>query len=159
MSRPSLPLEPAAGHSIVLVSSVRMAMPRGIRLTHMVTRADKLVSELERLRQSNFRPPAGVWHPSVNVYEHPAKFEVCVDLAGVEKEAILIELTERRLIFRGERAAPDETCGHPPCGRILIMEIADGNFERTIDFPVDLDVAEAHARQENGWLWISLPKA
>lgn len=134
-------------------------MPRGIRLTHIVTRADKLVSELEKLRKSSFRPPAAVWCPPVNVYEHPSKFEVCVDLAGVNKDEIHIELTERSLLFRGQRHAPEARCGHPPCGRILIMEIADGGFERIIDFAVDLNVPEAQARQENGWLWIALPKA
>lgn len=153
------PLESQHPRPVVMVSTIRTTMPRGIRLTHIVTRADKLVSELEKLRHSAFRPPAGVWRPSVNVYEHPSKFEVCVDLAGVNKDEILIELTDRRLVFRGQRSAPDASCGHPPCGRILIMEIADGSFERTIDFPVDLNVPEAHARQENGWLWISLPKA
>ncbi|WP_265596235.1 Hsp20/alpha crystallin family protein [Verrucomicrobium sp. BvORR106] len=153
------PHQPEPHRPVLLVSTVRTTMPRGIRLTHIVTRADKLVSELEKLRHSAFRPPAAVWCPSVNVYEHPSKFEVCVDLAGVSKDEILIELTDQRLVFRGQRSAPEASCGHPPCGRILIMEISDGSFERTIDFPVDLNVPEAHARQENGWLWISLPKA
>ncbi|WP_157211022.1 Hsp20/alpha crystallin family protein [Verrucomicrobium spinosum] len=151
--------QPEPSRPVLLVSTVRTTMPRGIRLTHIVTRADKLVSELEKLRHSAFRPPAAVWRPSVNVYEHPSKFEVCVDLAGVNKDEILVELTDRRLVFRGQRSAPEARCGHPPCGRILIMEITDGSFERTIDFPVDLNVPDADARQENGWLWISLPKA
>lgn len=159
MSPDSGALEENASRVTWLFSVWPQAMPRGFRLTHIATRADRLASEVEKLRRSAFRPPAAVWCPAVNVYEYPERFEVCVDLAGVSKEELLVELTGRRLVFRGQRTSPERGCSKPPCGRILIMEIADGSFERTIEFPVNLEVADASARQENGWLWISLPKA
>jgi HSP20 family protein len=39
------------------------------------------------------------------------------------------------------------------------MEIQDGHFERTLEFPMDIDMERVEARQENGWLWIVIPKA
>ena len=41
--------------------------------------------------------------------------------------------------------------------QMLIMEIDYGLFERTIRLPEEINVEKAHAKQENGLLWISLP--
>lgn len=38
------------------------------------------------------------------------------------------------------------------------MEIPEGAFERTLDFTVEIDPAHVQARQDTGWLWISLPR-
>jgi HSP20 family molecular chaperone IbpA len=40
-----------------------------------------------------------------------------------------------------------------------MMEIAEGPFERVLDFPVDVNPDQTAARQENGLLWITLPFA
>jgi HSP20 family molecular chaperone IbpA len=70
-----------------------------------------------------------------------------------------VQVASRRLVIRGERNSPDQHCEHPPCGRLLMMEIAEGPFERVLDFPVDVNPDKTAARQENGLLWITLPFA
>jgi HSP20 family molecular chaperone IbpA len=37
------------------------------------------------------------------------------------------------------------------------MEIADGAFERILEFPVAVETERVSARQDDGWLWIKLP--
>jgi HSP20 family protein len=134
-------------------------MAKSIRLTRIVASAHSLAEQLQNLHFGSFQVPAGGWRPSVNVYAHKDRLEVCVELAGMPKEKIDIQATSRRLVIRGNRLSPERDCDHPPCGRILMMEISEGAFERVLEFPVDVDPDRTVARQENGWLWITLPLA
>ncbi len=133
-------------------------MARSIRLTRIVGLTDQIAAQLQGLHFSGFHPSEAAWQPAVNVYACADSLEVCVDLAGVRKQDIKVDVEPRRLVIRGHRPLPDSGTG-PRDGRILVMEIADGGFERVIDFAVDVDPERVTARQDNGWLWITLPKA
>lgn len=106
--------------------------------------------------------PSETWTPDVNLYEADDVYLVCVDLAGVDKEKIDLEVRDQRLILRGARAVPahmDEEpalCKHRL--RVHLMEIDHGPFARTVELPrnVRRDGIVAHYR--NGMLWVELPK-
>lgn len=132
-------------------------MARNIRFTRIVSMADQLAAQLQGLHFSGLQAADASWQPAVNVYAYADRIEVCVDLAGVRKQDIRVEVEPRRLVVRGHRKMPERDCERPPCGRILVMEIVDGGFERMLEFPVDVDTERVDARQDNGWLWISLP--
>jgi HSP20 family protein len=134
------------------------AMPRSIRFTRIVSMTNQVAAQLQGLHFAAFHPLVEIWQPAVNVYEYKDRLEVCVDLAGVRKQDIDVEVAPHRLIVRGQREAPERGCAHPPCGRILMMEIPDGSFQRILEFPLDVDTSRVEARQENGWLWITLPR-
>jgi HSP20 family molecular chaperone IbpA len=134
-------------------------MARSIRFTRIVSLADQLAAQLQGLHFASLQPTDVNWQPAVNVYAYTDRFEVCVDLAGVRKQDIKVDVEPCQLVVRGHRKMPERDCESPPCGRILVMEIADGAFERVIEFPVDVDTGRVEARQADGWLWISLPVA
>ncbi len=46
------------------------------------------------------------WTPNVNLYETNTSYLVCVDLAGVDKRKIDVEVADQRLKLRGNRAVP-----------------------------------------------------
>ena len=117
---------------------------------------DQIVSHLQRLQFTRLHPPHVAWQPAVNIYAYPERFEVCMDLAGVPKQDIAVEVSTRSMVIHGHRRLPDSGCESPACGRVLVMEIADGSFERSLEFPLDVDTRRVEARQENGWLWITL---
>src|SRR5476651_1672928 len=50
--------------------------------------------------------PNEQWTPNVNLYEIEFSYLVCVDLAGVDKDKIDLEIVEGRLTIRGKRAVP-----------------------------------------------------
>jgi HSP20 family molecular chaperone IbpA len=133
-------------------------MAQSVRITRIIALTDHVATELRGLQFAGFRTPASSWQPAVNVYAHPDGLEVCVDLAGVRPEDVAVQAEPRRLRIQGHREPPD--CGKPVagCGRILIMEIPDGSFERIIEFSVEIDPHQVKARQSHGWLWISLPR-
>lgn len=128
------------------------------RLARMLSMTDQIAGQLHGLHFSAFHPPDALWRPAVNVYSYEDRVEVCMDLAGVEKKDIRVDVEPRRLSVSGHRVLPQNSCVGEGCGRILIMEIQDGRFERTLEFSFDIEMERVEARQENGWLWIVLPK-
>jgi HSP20 family protein len=101
------------------------------------------------------------WTPNVNLYENDQAYLLCVDLAGVEKDKIDVEVHEQRLTLRGTRHVPT----HPgyfaessPKLRVHVMEIDHGAFCRMVDLPHDIERDRISAQYENGMLWIELPK-
>jgi len=86
-----------------------------------------------------------------------------VDLSGVEKDKIEIEVTNQgRLTLRGSRPVPTpmEATGDssPPRIRVHLMEIDHGSFARDVELPQDVHREQITARYVNGMLWIELPK-
>ncbi len=134
-------------------------MSRTIRLTGIFARAEQIAVQLQRLSFATTSLDAGQWQPAVNVYVYSDRLEVCMDLAGVRKEDIHVEVDAGRLVIRGHRDAPLRSPCEQNCARILIMEIPEGSFERILQFRQAIDPDRVSARQEEGFLWVTLPKA
>lgn len=109
--------------------------------------------------------PSEVFTPNVNLYETDNEYQVCVDLAGVEKDKIDITVVEQRLTIRGNRPVPP--CPMPPeCAeteqqqriRVHLMEIDHGAFARDVELPDNVQIDKITAKYNDGLLWISLPK-
>ena len=110
-----------------------------------------------QLTRFHFTRSIPTWRPQVNVYRFDQCIRICVDLAGVPKANIDLQVEPRRVTIRGTRDVPERSDRDERAVQMLIMEIDYGLFERTIDLPHAINVQEAHAEQENGFLWISLP--
>ena len=79
---------------------------------------------------------------------------ICVDLAGIDKSLIDLQVEPRRVTVRGSRDAPEPI---DQAVQMLALEIDYGPFERQVELPAEVDVEQARAEQENGLLWICLP--
>jgi len=133
-------------------------MAQNIRFTRIISMTDRMTAQLQALHFTGLHVTAAAWQPAANVYSYPDRLEVCLDLAGVSTRELAVKAESRRLVVRGSRALPDSGTARAGCGRILIMEIPDGEFERVLEFSVEVDPGRVEARQDNGWLWILLPK-
>ena len=101
------------------------------------------------------------WAPSVNLYETADAYRVCVDLAGVNKDRIDVNVTGQVLSIRGQREVPrtpHATGAAAQRARVHRMEIDHGPFAREVELPADVDNAAITATYRNGLLWIELPK-
>jgi HSP20 family protein len=101
------------------------------------------------------------WTPNVNLYETEFAYLVCVDLAGVDKQKIEIEVVDGRVRLRGNRAVPMLTEQSEPQTvrlRMHLMEIDHGSFARDVELPQDVHHERINARYRDGILWIELPK-
>jgi HSP20 family protein len=125
---------------------------------NMNRQMNKLIDQLTK-GYYNFYP-SDVWTPNVNLYETGDAYLVCVDLAGVNKEKIEIEVANQQLKIQGQRAVPVQTNeeGETPRVRVHLMEIDHGSFKRQVELPHDVHQEQITATYELGLLWIQLPK-
>jgi len=126
-------------------------------------RANKMSEQMMHKGYFNFCP-SETWTPSVNLYEHDHAYLVCVDLAGVDKEKIDVEVHDNQLTLRGTRPVPifddqrtqSETGRRP---RVHLMEIDHGAFCRQVELPVGVLREQITAQYINGMLWVEIPKS
>ena len=127
---------------------------------HVSPQMSKIIDQMQK-GYYNFLP-SETWQPNVNLYENEESYMVCVDLAGVDKDKIDLELIDQRLILKGSRPVPPCPCkeeGHEPQRmKVHLMEIDHGSFAREVELPLDVKKEQIHARYTDGMLWIELPK-
>jgi HSP20 family protein len=103
-----------------------------------------------------FFPPAAAasremrWEPDADIYRSRCGWLVKLDLAGVRRSDVNVEVAGRILAVRGRRRdlAVSEDWSH------YSMEIAYSDFERIIEMPCDLDCANISADLLDGMLLI-----
>ncbi|MEM1442894.1 MAG: Hsp20/alpha crystallin family protein, partial [Verrucomicrobiota bacterium] len=114
-------------------------MSRKVRLTRMIGRTGDVAADLSRLHFSGFQSPQG-WVPEINAYRYDDRFEIWVDLAGIEKEEISVDVLPDRLRISGERHSPlPNRSSSGKCREVLTMEIESGRFGREIVLPAEVD--------------------
>lgn len=92
------------------------------------------------------------WSPAVEIREEEKFFAVFVDVPGLKKEEIEIEIKDNRLIVSGERKTT------PDPEKVLRSERRYGKFSRIFTLPQDVDTEAIEARFEDGVLSVVLPK-
>ena len=132
-------------------------MSRNVRLTRIIRETGEVAFELGNLQFAEFHPTDG-WRPDINAYRYDDRIELWVDLAGVKKDAIAVDVLPDRVRISGERRSPAPTRDtSSQCRQVIAMEIENGRFAREIVLPLEVDRDGVSAKQENGLLWIILP--
>jgi len=96
------------------------------------------------------------FNPSCEVKEDKNAFMLKVDLPGVPKDAIKIDLHDNRLTITGERSEEKKT--EEKESKTYFSEMFYGSFSRSMTFPVAVDAERSEARYENGVLTMTIPK-
>ncbi len=92
--------------------------------------------------------------PRVNTREGDDAYYIEVDLPGVKKEDININVDNDTLTISGERKVSDE---HKD-DNFYKIESVYGKFERSFSLPEDVDTDKIEAEHKNGVLEIKIPK-
>ena len=129
---------------------------RTIRLERLEGQLGDVAYELTKVEFSHFHA-TGRWRPPINAYRCEKCLRICVDLAGVGRDEILLEIEPGLLTISGRRALPEPRETRHPGTQVLAMEIDHGEFEREIRLPPNVDRKRVHAEQQNGMLWVYLP--
>jgi HSP20 family protein len=127
-----------------------------MRLNQLRGRLGDLVYEFTKIQFSQ-SPGTEIWSPAINAYKCEQGFAICVDLAGVPKETIQLEVEKRKVRLQGRREIPEPKDKGNQAVQILSMEIDSGNFGREIALPLDVDPACVRAEYNDGYLWVYLP--
>jgi HSP20 family protein len=97
----------------------------------------------------------GAWAPAVDLREEDKRFVIEVDLPGVKKEDIQIQLENNLLTIRGERRFESETKKE----HYHRIERAYGKFLRSFTLPTRVEAGKINATQRDGILEVVIPKA
>ncbi|MBN1342665.1 MAG: Hsp20/alpha crystallin family protein [Phycisphaerae bacterium] len=116
----------------------------------------EMIDNLFQKKYVGFRP-SKAWEPHINIYEDAESLLVCVELAGMRREEIDVQIMPGRLTIRGARPDP-KLPGHDGPFRVHLLEIHHGPFARAISLPSGVDLDAVSAQYRKGYLWIRLPK-
>ncbi|NOQ21158.1 MAG: Hsp20 family protein [Candidatus Aegiribacteria sp.] len=94
------------------------------------------------------------WAPEVDITEDAETIVVMIELPGMNRDDIEIDIANGVLAIRGEKMEEIENKNKTWHRR----EIRYGCFSRSFTLPTDVDGDEAKASYENGVLKIVLPK-
>lgn len=90
------------------------------------------------------------WTPAADIYETDSGYSIAMDLPGINRDALKIDIDDSRLIVKGTREIT-ETKQHR-------SERPRGKFLRTFSVPGSVDQAKIGAEYKDGVLQIRLPK-
>ncbi|RKZ01375.1 Hsp20/alpha crystallin family protein [Candidatus Fermentibacteria bacterium] len=94
------------------------------------------------------------WMPPVDICEKADSIEFKVELPGIPRDEIEVEVSNGVLTVRGEKKMQEEKKGDTWHRR----EFSYGSFVRSFTLPSDMKSEEAEASFNEGVLTISIPK-
>jgi HSP20 family protein len=97
---------------------------------------------------------SAVWAPSTDLVETDDAYRIHLDVPGMSKEDMTINLQNNTLTVSGKRTA-EQTHEDDEYVRV---ERTFGNFHRTFTLPDAVDAENIEATYDNGVLNISVPK-
>jgi len=114
----------------------------------------RTVDEMLRAADPRFTLSRHRWRPQIDIYETAEEIIIQAEVAGVEQEAIRLEVAPRSVKISGTRGggARDDDA------RYHLAEIPCGYFERTLSLPVPINTETARASYRDGLLEIRLAK-
>ncbi len=95
-----------------------------------------------------------MWYPSVDICEDKESVKLRVDLAGLEKGDVKINVEEGVLTIRGERSMAKEDKKE----NYHRIERSYGTFSRSFTLPSSADEQKIAANMKNGLLEVLIPK-
>ena len=96
----------------------------------------------------------GAWRPPVDIIDTEAAIVIFVEIPGVDKEAVAIEVKENVLAISGERTV-DDALGN---GSYMRSERVFGKFARSFALPAMIPTDKITASFKDGVLKITIPK-
>src|SRR5579872_2420074 len=118
---------------------------------------DEINRVFTSLSSSDSSGATSTWVPPVDIIEFQDRFQLTVDLPGVDPGKVEITLENGVLSLAGERE-PDAQPQRTEDPVRLRMERGHGRFYRQFVLPETVDAERVNATGRNGVLSISIPK-
>jgi HSP20 family protein len=106
----------------------------------------------ERLNRLGTEDSPG-WTPAVDLYETADRFVLCIELPGLTRDQIKIDIQHETLTVRGERSVRHEDGVH-----FHRIERGHGPFSRSFPLPQPVRDGEIQAEFRDGVLTVVVPK-
>lgn len=125
-------------------------------LRQMTSELDRVFDEpFFNLRWPSFQVPAAAaaWAPRVDVFERDGRLVTKVDLPGVKKEDVSVQVTDGHLALSGERKHETEETKD----NVYRAEREYGSFYRAVPLPQGVKLEDVNATFADGVLEVSVP--
>ena len=97
--------------------------------------------------------------PALDVAESDSTYTVQLDMPGVAKEDVKVEVLGRVVTVRAEsQRSDDKKEGDSPADRTIYRERSVARFSRRFSLPTEVEQADSGAKLEHGVLTLTLPK-
>lgn len=124
-------------------------------LTRFRPGADAQLPDKSLVDDDFYLPSRGWAMLSGDVFEDEQRLVVRLEVPGMTKEDITIEIQDDALIVSGEKRFERESTE----GRWRVMQCAYGSFRRVVPLPASVLADQAKAGYSHGVLRVELPKA
>lgn len=126
----------------------------GDEFDHYKLKSEKSIDDMFQSLNPMFRMEKSTWKPHVDIYETDEDIVIQVSMAGVAKEDMEIEISNKAIKISGKRS------GNTPRERATyrLAEIQYGSFERVLFLPCPIDTNKVTASYTNGFLHMDLAK-
>ena len=125
-------------------------------MREMTSELDRVFREPTWLHWPSFRTrPAAetAWYPEIDVFEKDNRLVTKIDLPGMKKEDVKVEVTDGHLAISGERRRESEDKG----GEFYRCEREYGSFYRAVPLPEGVKLEDVQATFADGILEVSVP--
>ena len=92
------------------------------------------------------------WYPAADVYDSEKSYVIAVDLPGVDRSALEIDLDDEKLIIRGTRSIKKQVENGKDSTR------PQGRFRKSFSVPKNITQEGIQAEYRHGVLEVTLPK-
>lgn len=129
--------------------------PFGFPLFRGLSRELDAIFDTFKMEKPFFEPTDRLWNPEMEVETRGNEFRVTLDVPGLKKEEVTVEVGDGHLILRGERKHETEEKkeGYFKTERMY------GSFYRAVPLPEGVKPEEAKAGMTDGVLTITMPMA
>ena len=95
-----------------------------------------------------------IWKPQMDIYETPEEIIIRAEIAGVDKENLEVEISNRAVRIYGNRTEIPSIDN----ATYRLAEIQYGKFERILFLPALIDTETVSSSYQNGFLQVRLVK-
>jgi HSP20 family protein len=122
----------------------------------------RLQDDINRLfgnaKENDSSSATAAWIPMVDIHEFKDRFELYVDLPGVDSNQVELTLDGGVLTLSGDRAEQQVSNRRDDEVEALRVERGHGRFHRRFVLPDTVDGEKVNATGKNGVLTITIPK-
>lgn len=144
-----------ATNKVITMTNLTRTPNRSLRT--LQNEIDQVFNRLFPATDDNSRSESAtrMWAPRTDMVETSDNYEIHLDLPGMSKDDLKINMQERQLTVSGERRheARNED------DEFVRVERTFGHFHRAFTLPQSIDEDNIEASYENGVLKITVPKA
>jgi HSP20 family protein len=112
-----------------------------------------LPDDMTQARGAGGQGAASLWSPHLEVCERGGKLLIQVDLPGVKREDVNVQLEPDAVVIQGQRTQESERNERG----YYHSERSYGSFYRAVPLPDGIDIDQANATFRNGVLEIEMP--